>query len=233
MGFASHCFPKTAQKLRTYFPFTSQLLPKNFPPASHPECFRERIIFHGISPSALVLFPECFRDTKTCLPAGRPTYRSAGKAPPFASRMLSGLPRGKRSAQRCFAVRFSTSWCCHLSPECFRDCAADGLAILQCVTTRYDLRHGNNLYGNMKAPSGAEQVSLYRALFASRCTDFFVFTWLCRVSIDHQLFMSFSGGISFPKTSHLLPIRFPLLPNCFPSRIFSGQAYFPSLMLSE
>ncbi len=141
-----------------YFPKTAHLLPTRFPSrisrdrlTSHPECCRERIIFHGLSPSALVLFPECFRDTKTCL-TGRQAHLSVGReSAAFCLPNAFGTPRGKRLALRCFAVRYGASWRWDLSyrlPD-------DGTFILHVTAWSYR-EHSNHIYGNMKAPSRAE-----------------------------------------------------------------------------
>ncbi len=125
-----------------------------------------------------------------------------------------------------------------LSPECFRDCAADGLAVRLFSVLNFYRGHGNHINGNIKAPSRAGLDSLYRALFASRCADFLFSHGFVRFLLIINYLCLLTVGFAshcFPKTSHLLPICFPItsqkLPTCFPTRIFSGQAYFPSRIL--
>jgi len=114
------------------------------------------------SPAALVLF---FSTAKR-------------KEPKESAAFCPTAPRGKRSDLRCFAVRCAASWRCHLSSR-----LPDDRTLLLHVAMWFYLRHGNHIYGNMKAPSGAERGSPIGHFFArgafyfaSRCA-FFLFLW--------------------------------------------------------
>ena len=102
-----------------------------------------------------------------------------------------GTPRGKRLALRCFAVRCAASWRCHLSSRL----PDDKTLLLHLAMWSY-LGHGNHIYGNMKAQSGAG-----RGCIIDRCLVLVVWCWLFLVNgwegfllLPGAQFFCFYGG---------------------------------------